>query len=129
LQAQYTTELADLNTKKATWEANRQRLQKVIDNIKLGKTKQYDQWKATNLQGTGTDAKLVVSSNPYNRPASQLAFEQILKDLKLTPNYFTYAKGGRLERVARFQSGGNASLKDVVNPGDWFNDMFMSSHM
>lgn len=116
LQAQYTTELADLNTKKATWEANRQRLQKVIDNIKLGKTKQYDQWKATNLQGTGTDAVLVVPSNPYNRPASQMAFEQILKDLKLTPNYFTYAKGGRLERVARFQNGGNAPLKNVINP-------------
>ena len=129
LQAQYTTELADLNTKKATWEANRQRLQKVIDNIKLGKTKQYDQWKATNLQGTGTDAKLVVSSNPYNRPASQLAFEQILKDLKLTPNYFTYAKGGRLERVARFQGGGNTQMRDVINPGDWFGDMFKSSYM
>jgi hypothetical protein len=88
----------------------------LLQEIKQGKSKGYDNWKAKYLQGTGNDAVLVVPSNPYNRPASQIAFEQILKDLKLTPNYFTYAKGGRLERVARFQIGGNAPLKNVINP-------------
>jgi hypothetical protein len=81
------------------------------------------------LQGTGNDAVLVVNSNPYNRPAAELAFAQILDNLNIKPKYFTYAKGGRIERIARFQGGGNTTLKNVINPGDWFNDMFMSPYM
>lgn len=106
--------LQDALSRQQEWQTRRAKLQQAIADIRAGK--HYDKWKASNLQGTGSEAVLVVPSNPYNRPASQLAFEQILKDLKLTPNYFTYAKGGRLERVARFQSGGNAPLKNVINP-------------
>lgn len=106
--------LQDALSRQQEWQTRRAKLQQAIADIRAGK--HYDKWKASNLQGTGSEAVLVVPSNPYNRPASQLAFEQILKDLKLTPNYFTYAKGGRLERVARFQIGGNAPLKNVKKP-------------
>lgn len=119
--------LQDALSRQQDWQARRARLQQTIADIRAGKY--YDNWKSANLQGTGNDAVLVVNSNPYNRPAAELAFAQILDNLNIKPKYFTYAKGGRIERIARFQGGGNTTLKNVINPGDWFNDMFMSPYM
>lgn len=109
------------------WQTRRARIQQAINDIKAGKIKAYDQWKADNLRGQGADAVLVVNSNPYNRPAAELAFEQILKDLNLKPNYFKYERGGRFNNVRRFLDGGD--LKNVINPGDWYVHMFNSDEM
>jgi hypothetical protein len=102
-------------------------MNKLLQEIKQGKSKGYDDWKARYLQGTGNDAKVVITNNPYNRPDYEIAFSQILKDLNLgKPNYFKYERGGRFNNVRRFLGGG---ITDVVNPGNWYADMFNSSEM
>jgi hypothetical protein len=100
----------------------------LLQEIKQGKSKGYDNWKARYLQGTGNDAKVVITNNPYNRPDYEVAFSQILKDLNLgKPNYFKYERGGRFNNVRRFLGGGD--LRDVVNPGNWYSHMFNTPEM
>lgn len=106
----------------------RNRMSKLLQEIKQGKSKGYDDWKAKYLQGTGNDAKVVITNNPYNRPDYEVAFSQILKDLNLgKPNYFKYERGGRFNNVRRFLGGGD--LKDVINPGNWYAHMFNTPEM
>lgn len=106
----------------------RNRMSKLLQEIKQGKSKSYDSWKTKYLQGTGNDAKVVITSNPYNRPDYEVAFSQILKDLNLgKPNYFKYERGGRFNNVRRFLGGGD--LRDVVNPGNWYSHMFNTPEM
>lgn len=105
------------------------RMSKLLQEIKAGNIKSYDQWKSKYLQGTGKDAVVVFTNNPHGRSDYQIAFDQILKDLNLQPSYLKYERGGRFNNVRRFLGGGDAQMKNVANPGDWFTHMFSSPEM
>lgn len=89
----------DALARQLDWQTRRAKLQSYIDDFNSGKV--YDNWKSKYLQGTGDDAKLVISDPRYTRK-EELIFKDILQSLGVTPSNFKYEKGGRIQALARF---------------------------
>lgn len=89
----------DALMRQTDWQARRARLQSFINDFNTGKV--YDSWKSKYLQGTGDDAKLIISDPRYTRK-EELVFKDILQNLGITPHNFKYEKGGRIKALARF---------------------------
>lgn len=101
----------DALMRQTEWQTKRARLQSFIDDFNTGKV--YDSWKSKYLQGTGDDAKLIISDPRYTRK-EELVFKDILQNLGITPHNFKYEKGGRIQALARFlQPGDKIEMTNV----------------